>query len=380
MSVGVAAALLVVGLIVGLIVGIIIGRKTAKGKKKEKKKDAAGAAELAKALGVTPDQMEAFEQQEEEEQDEEEAEDAVSKLEREFLSMMSTPGLDDHPDIHINPIIMYKVKIAKDEDRIAKLLDGLLEAARAEPIDGLTLPTEEELAAMTPQEKAALAARMQSSGTVAVANKGVGSVAGKTRRYAQGTNSTRLLVNAGAHFTAARMVKREGEEETKAKELREQLRVIDQHLQSRLKVDTSKVDGKSSKTRVGPKGFAVDAYQKATDTKEHPFGGAAMKRQDMVHEYAARGRKRVGPPLDHMMSAGQRQAMTGDRRGSTGAGRRLSVTQQSLGRRTSVTSGFHAPHKRPDADAESVVDLGVPADDKSPLAGKLKGAGDMLNA
>ena len=34
------------------------------------------------------------------------------------------------------------------------------------------------------------------------------------------------------------------------------------------KVDTAKLDSKGAKTRVGPKGFVVDAYQKAKDTKD----------------------------------------------------------------------------------------------------------------
>ena len=362
LGIGVAAGMLVAGLFVGLLIGFFIGRRSAKAKKKKEKKDGASGADLAKAMGVDSETMEAFENEEEEEEEEKEEDESISQLERDFLSMMATPGLDDHPEIVVNPIIMYKVKIAKEEDRIAKLLDALLEAARSEdapPIEGVTLPTPEELAQMTPQEKANLAAMIQSGGNVVVKASSVGSVAGKTRRYAQGTNSTKLLVNAGAKFSSVRTVSREGAEETAAKELRERLRVIDQHLQHRLKIDVTKVAAKGSKTRVGPKGFVVDAYQKAKDTKEEPFGGAAHKRAETVAMYAARGRKRVGPPLDHMMSAGQRQALGG-------GGRRASCGMGSAGgvRRASCAKNSNGGGGAPD----------------EALAGKLANASDMLGA
>ena len=197
---------------------------------------------------------------------------------------------------------------------------------------------------MSAQEKASLAAAMQNSGTVAKVTSGVGSVAGKSRRYAQGTNATRLLVNAGATLSfAGQQVTREGAEETAAKELRERLRVIDQHMQHRLKVDTSKTDPKGWKTKLGPRGVVVDAYQMAKDTKEEPYGGAAMKRSAMTAVYASRGRKRVGIPLDHMLRENFAQKQGG-------VVRRESLSQQTLGRKASVTGGFVPPNKRPDAE------------------------------
>jgi len=342
MSIGIASALLVVGLLVGWLVGFLMGRKS-KGKKKKEKSSGATAAELSKALGVAADQVEAFEKHEADDDDDDEDESPAAKLEREFLSMMADPGLDHHPDLQINPIILYKIKLAKEEDRIEKLLESLLEAARDEPPEGVTLPTPEELAGMSAQEKASLAAAMQNSGTVARVTSGVGSVAGKSRRYAQGTNATRLLVNAGATLSfAGQQVSREGAEETAAKELRERLRVIDQHMQHRLKVDTSKTDPKGWKTKLGPRGVVVDAYQMAKDTKEEPYGGAAMKRSAMTAVYASRGRKRVGIPLDHMLRENFAQKQ--------GGVRRESLSQQTLGRKASVTGGFQPPNKRPDTE------------------------------
>ena len=37
-----------------------------------------------------------------------------------FLDMDQIPGLDDHADIEINPIIFYQIKLQKEEERRMK--------------------------------------------------------------------------------------------------------------------------------------------------------------------------------------------------------------------------------------------------------------------
>jgi len=332
MTIGVAAALLVVGLIVGLIVGFIVGRKTKKGKK-AKDGASASAEEITKALGAAASsELDAYEAPDEDENDDD-PESLMSKLEREFLSMVANPGLDDHPDTEVNPIILYQVKMAKEQSRITKLLEKILESDAPE---GMTLPSPEEVAAMNPYEKAALVARLQSSGVVAVGPKSVGSVPTMTRRHAQATNSSAILVAAGAHFQLAnKSVPGEDAEKTKAKELRERLRQIDQHMQNHRDIDTSKVEVKGSKTFAGRKGVSSDAFQVAKDTKINPFGGASMMRQEMLATYAARGRKRVGPPLDHMMATNQLQAQKMEQ----GKDRRRQSVAKQMERNQSVTLG-----------------------------------------
>jgi len=320
---GVAIAFLFAGLLVGLVVGYGFGRKKATMAKAAKMAAgaAAAAAALAKMLGAS--EMEAYENDEDkdEEKGEGDEEEKMSALERDFLSFDAAPGIDDHPDLYVNPIVMYNVKLAKENERVAKLLEQLVEAARdpeqETPAD-VEIPTDEELAAMGPREKAMLVAKLQKGGNVKVSS-GVGSVAGKVRRWGSTKNSSAILVDSGASFSAIKAAKTDSDSEKLARELREKLRSIDGYLDRNLGIDIQKNTAK--KTRLGKSGLVQTALEIATKTAKQPFGGASQQRSDQLAVYASRGRLRVGPPLDHTLSAAARAGM---RRGSCG-GRRGSV-------------------------------------------------------
>ena len=63
---------------------------------------------------------------------------------------------------------------------------------------------------------------------------------------------------------------------------------------------------------------------------------------------------------------------------ASGAGRRASVAQATLGRRASVTSGFVVPAKRPDNSEETPLQTPTGKAMSPDVAAKLKGAGSLL--
>ena len=60
--------------------------------------------------------------QDEDEQKEEKSEDILTS----FLSQDAVPGLDDHPELHLNAIMLYEVKRAQEEKRLRVLIESLL--------------------------------------------------------------------------------------------------------------------------------------------------------------------------------------------------------------------------------------------------------------
>lgn len=332
---GVAIMFLFVGLFVGLVIGYGLGRRKAAMASAAKMAAgaAAAAAALAKMLGAS--EMEAYEndEAEDEEKGKNDTED-MTQLEKDYLSFDASPGLDDHPDLFINPIVMYNVKLNKEAERVSKLLDQLLEAAKDPEQDsglpeGVTLPSAEDVAAMGPREKAMLVAKLTSGGGGIKVSAGVGSVLGRApRKWGATKNSAAIIVDAGGTFQQIKVnaAKKDGDGEKEARALKEKLRSIDGYLEKGLGIDVQRSLVK--KTKLGKSGIVRTALEVAKEGST----GIEIKRADAAAAYAARGRARVAPPLDHALSAAARAGM---RRGSVG-GRRAST--EAGGRRTKPAS------------------------------------------
>jgi len=181
------------------------------------------------------------------------------------------------------------------------------------------------------------------SQTKVVVAHNVGSVAGKVRKYGATVNSSKILVSNGARFSATRSLTEVDSASADAKAaqfVREKIKVIDQHLSTTEDIDVTREDGKASSVRLkaGHGGLVKNALEKAKETKFKPYGGDGVKRIEEMATFAARGRSRVAPPLDHSISAHQERA----RRASTGpaGARRASVSSKGgPGRRESNDPG-----------------------------------------
>ena len=85
--------------------------------------------------------------QEDEEDDAAKPEDELKEILEEFLTSDALPGLDDHHDSTINPLMMYQIKKAKEQVRRQKAIDQLIKAQNYEEgfIEGLSQKEREQL-------------------------------------------------------------------------------------------------------------------------------------------------------------------------------------------------------------------------------------------
>ena len=150
------------GIVVGaLILGWFLGYASAKWKsllatlKKsadQAKKDRALSAAKAKMESAGAGEDEAEQEEDEEKKAKEEAQEVLE----EFLSRDAAPGLDDHPDSFVNPIIMLQIKLAKEEVRRRKALDALIKAQEYD---------EGYWESLSPEEQAAIERKLLESTT-----------------------------------------------------------------------------------------------------------------------------------------------------------------------------------------------------------------------
>jgi len=309
LSIGVAVALGVVGFILGW----------AFGKRKEllkmlkslqMKRDMKAAAKAAVSG--------AGDQQQEEDDDRDEDEKAKEVMD-DFLNRDAVPGLDDHPDTHVNRIMIYQVKQMKEQRRAEKALQDLLAAQNFEPGYLESLSKEER--------KKIEDSLIKDSGGVK-SGGGVGSVAGLTRRWGSNVNATRILVNEGMRMAEQRSASDMSAEAKASQELREKMRNIDKHLATELEIDVSR-ELDAAKRRSGQGLRASNALEAANATKVLPFKDMhEVLRFDERHDFARRGRSRVAPPLDHGgASLESRIARSSMRRQSTAGGPRRASTR-----------------------------------------------------
>ena len=268
LGIGVAAGMLVAGLVFGLILGYVLGARG--------RVAAALRAMLAAKMKEQPD---AGAGEDDDKVDEDE--DDKGEIEDVLLDSMCfdvEPGLDDHPDTELNPILLYQIKQVKERIRLEKL--------------------------------AALAAAAEEGYSLEIKKEG----------------KFKLLAEKGALQWLGDKHLQAGGEEQRSAELREKLKTVDSHLSTEYEVTMSKAKEKiTSKTKQAGGKKRFTALGKANDLKWNPHQGETLRREGELAEYAKRGRSRVGPPLDHLIAgSGARRASCGGaggtRRASCGAG------------------------------------------------------------
>ena len=251
---GIGAAMAAIALVVGLLVGFLLGARTRQlaAKLKEvgramrsltavfKIKDA-GAMDSAEA-------MQEGEQEDEEEAKQKDVEEETDPM-ADFLNLNEEAGLDDHPDIDLNPVMMFQIKKAKEAQKLQKQREELA-------AEGLT--------------EAEIDERLAEGG------HGGGGGDGKP-------NALAVLIAAGARVTAIRS--NNNQEQQKKEELRRQQRNIAVFLKT-LDIDTSVKNSADDAVKGGKK----SALEVARDTKTKPVGGDLHKRVLAQHSYAKSAR------------------------------------------------------------------------------------------
>lgn len=235
---------IIIGMIIGVIIGLVVGFCVG-----------ARARQLASAMKMAPSALASLLKSlahKADDEDEGQADDAVDGEEEEdgrdvdvddFLNNDHLPGLDDHADIQFNPIIMYKIKLAKEEER--------RERYRAQLIaDGYD-----------PDE-------MDESEQVAIG----GGAGGKQ-------NALSLLISVGAQTTAAKGA--QSAEAVARDNRRRQVRTIDTYLAKHLDADVTRTVAKKESGAASGAGGDVKKKESALDVSSktnnvHP-GDAAKK-------------------------------------------------------------------------------------------------------
>ena len=176
-----------------------------------------------------------------------------------FLSR--EPGLDLHPELEINPIMMYHIKIAKEEARKEM-------AVKAFQAEGLT---DEEIA-----ERMAMAELTGGGGGGGGAKK----------------SALQTMVDFGARVTS--VTAGGSSEQAALNDLRRNKKNIDVYLAKSMYIDTTlvKVEG-TKQRRVERKGNDMSAAEKANDLKENPFGGETLKRAQSTASLAKSARQQL---------------------------------------------------------------------------------------
>lgn len=251
-GIGLAAAVLAVGLVVGFLIGIrarqlISAVKnipkaaiTLKDVMKAGKKADDGAGDTEK-LDEDPD-----------------GEEDVGDIMDQFYSTDTTTGLDDHPDVVRSPIIMYHIKLAKDDARREKRKQALL----AEGMD------EEDAERLLLDEAA-----------------GVGMFGGVLNSDGTRANALATLISVGARVTSAGN-NAQSAEAAAQEERKRAARTIDAFLSKSRGIDTTRTQPVKSASRKN----AADALEIAIATKQKPYGGETAERIDKAAVQARTGR------------------------------------------------------------------------------------------
>ena len=253
--------------VAGLIVGLFIGGFD-KIWRFLKRLAAAAAQEAAAAKGGDDDDQGL-------DDDDDEADKLPDVLESALITEVE-PGLDDHADLVLNPIVLYQMRRLKEEARRKKLLE-MIEAQEA----GEEVPM------------------------------------GKKK------GQMKILSDLGALSWCGKQVAKGGDA-ARSQEIRDKMKQIDTHLQVVFEVDTTRASLPRKQMQAGAK-KVQSASSLAEELKWHPLDADKAERDTQRAEYARRGRARVQPPLDQAIAtAGVRRASCG-----VGGGRRASVSSKS---------------------------------------------------
>ena len=253
-GIGLAVVFLLVGLIVGFLVGVRARQLITA--VKNIPQATVSLKDVMKMQSRPADDGGETEKVEEDETGEEEVGDLMDR----FMSTDVTNGLDDHPDTVRSPIVMYHIKVAKDEARREKRKQAMI----AEGMD------EEDAERLLLDEAA-----------------GGGMFGGAVNGDGTRMNALATLISVGARVTSAGNA--QSAEAAAAEERRRHARTIDTFLQKQRGIDTSKTQPVKSTTRKN----AADALETALQTKIKPYGGHAVERSAEAAKVAKTGRRQL---------------------------------------------------------------------------------------
>ena len=251
MGIGLAVVFLLVGLIVGFLVGVRARQLITA--VKNIPQATVSLKDVMKMQSRPADDGGETEKVEEDETGEEEVGDLMDR----FMSTDVTNGLDDHPDIVRSPIVMYHIKVAKDEARREKRKQAMI----AEGMD------EEDAERLLLDEAA-----------------GGGMFGGAVNGDGTRMNALATLISVGARVTSAGNA--QSAEAAAAEERRRHARTINTFLEKQRGIDTSKTQPLKSTTRKN----AADALETAMQTKAKPYGGDRVRRAADAADNAKNGR------------------------------------------------------------------------------------------
>jgi len=239
MSIVIALAFLIVGLLVGFLIGARAKQIV------QKVKVSVSAAFSLRSLFKGQDAASGMDGAENADEGDEAddfedgkgAEDDNSLLEN-FLQTEEEPGLDDHLDTDINPVIMYNIKKAKEAQKLQ-------------------------------HQREMLAAEGLSEDDIALRLAGGNAGVGETK-----PSALAIMIAAGARVEAAGNV--QNAEAIKKSEMRRKQRNVNVFLTKTLEIDTKMTAPKEQRDRGG--GRKKSAFDIARDTKLNPIGGPVLKR------------------------------------------------------------------------------------------------------
>lgn len=251
---GIGVPIAVIFLLVGLVFGFLLGARARQlaAKLKEVGRAMMSLTAVFKIKDSSAMQdaeaMQEGEQENEEEANNKDAEEEKDPM-ADFLNLDEDAGLDDHPEIELNPVMMFQIKKAKDAQRIQKQREELA-------AEGLT--------------EAEIDDRIADGAT-----GGAGD--GKP-------NALQVLIAAGARVEPVKG--KTSEDAIKKTELRRKQRNIAVFLQKTLDIDTTVRSDKG-----GAKGGKKSAFEVARETKTKPVGGDTLQRELKQHAYAKAARE-----------------------------------------------------------------------------------------
>jgi len=246
----IAIATLLLGLCLGFLIGARSRQLTANIKVlgqavlslpsllKVKAADAGAGLETAEAMKDGEDERE----------DEDPRDAEAEENFEDFLQTGEIPGLEDHVDLEINPVIMYNIKKAKEAQQLQVRREALA-------VEGLT---EDEIEAKL---------MSNASGGVSDAKP----------------NALAVLISVGARVEPVKGG--QNEDAMKRNEMRRTQRNINAFLSKTLEIDTSLKPMKEGKGRL------KNALDVAKDTKHKPYGDSVIHRETMAARHAKSARK-----------------------------------------------------------------------------------------
>ena len=198
-SITIAIGTLVGGLVIGLVIGFLVGTR-AKQLSAAIKNIPRAVATIAQTKKAAKEQQAAGDDGQAETVDpEDDHKEVPTDPMVAYLNSLSVPGLDDHPDIEFNPIILYRIKQMKEEQRKARLAK---------------------------QQQALGLAASDADGVLAMVQADAGA-------------SYKVLIAAGARFNP---VSNANAAHHAQQDKRRQLRSVDTYLQKRYEVDIARVE------------------------------------------------------------------------------------------------------------------------------------------